>query len=476
MDARISKTMVFGLLLLIAFAVGACGTLEIEQAPAKGESAAAATAMPLPTATEVPLPSPTALPSATPTSVVQAEEINWDSEIASLDETWNLYTSNGQGFSIKFPKTMASYQGSCTWNEEQGSYRPQIAIVPVKIFEGSDAVYIAPETYYRLAGERTETTADGGTRSFFDSCNQVTNSLELLQDPENPYASSQMWKLVVREIHDDAELDAFLKERYGSACSLGEKEPSAQDGVYRVRIQGDGKPIEETQCRLNYRTVVEYYPAGNKVVAWDLGQAATFPADVNYSVIHDQEMVDSFSFFGAAAAEPAAPWVSYSNTEYGFSFEYPTSWTVAEVNDEDHVGPGSRSVQLGQGSVKLVIGYRRAGEETRLVGSGVPGGEFVERGTVRMLDQDVPRQVLVFEGKDKGVYYNRWSAIGAGDLEFALSLQDFDPDYGQAELPQSVQDEADAILGTVKVATDPASSAEPAPTASESQPATELTS
>jgi hypothetical protein len=358
-----------------------------------------------------------------------------------------------------------------------------MAVVPVKIFEDADAVYIAPEYYYELAGERTETTADGGTRAFYNECNQVVNSLDSLRDPENRYANVQRWKLVVAEIRNEDDLDSFIKSRYGSSCSLGEQVASNQDGVYDVGILGDGKGLEETQCPLNFGTVVKYYPEGNKVISWHTGQASSFPADVNHSIIYDLEMVDSFNFLAAAAATPpVAPaetvvaLASYSNAEYGFSFEYPTSWSLAEVNDEEFVGPGSRSVQLSQGSVKLVVGFRRHGESAGLVGRGVPGGEFVERGTVRMLGQDVPRQVLVFEGKDKGVYYNRWSVIAAGGLEFSLCLLDFDPDYGQVELPQNLQDEADAILSTLAVDAPLAGAVEPTPTAAVSPPATELTS
>jgi hypothetical protein len=36
--------------------------------------------------------------------------------------------------------------------------------------------------------------------------------------------------------------------------------------------------VSTSQCRLNFRTVVKYYPTGNKVIAWDLGQVPTFPA------------------------------------------------------------------------------------------------------------------------------------------------------------------------------------------------------
>lgn len=127
---------------------------------------------------------------------------------------------------------------------------------------------------------------------------------------------------------------------------------------------------------------------------------------------------------------------------------YPLTWTVAEVNDEAFVGPGSRSVQLSQGTVTLVIGYRRYGEETMIMGSGAPAGEFEIRGSIHLLDQDVDRNVLVFDGKDKAVFYGQpGTVIAAGGLEFAPRLDNFaQVDYQEIELPQRVQDEADMIL------------------------------
>ena len=135
MNTKAYKTIAFGVLILAAFAASACGTLEIEQEPAAGmaESDATATALPLPTATEMPLPTPTALPSPTPTSLAQGEEIIWASEITSLDETWNQYTSIGQGFSIKFPKVMMTFNGACVWDEERGSYQYEMGLVPVNV-------------------------------------------------------------------------------------------------------------------------------------------------------------------------------------------------------------------------------------------------------------------------------------------------------------------------------------------------------
>jgi hypothetical protein len=109
-----------------------------------------------------------------------------------------------------------------------------------------------------------------------------------------------MWKIVAVAVHDDAELEAFIKSRYGSGCSIKEKEASEQEGVYRVRIQGDGKDLSETLCPVNYATVVNYYPEGNKVIAWDLGQASTFVGALDYSVTYDQEVVESFWFLTEA--------------------------------------------------------------------------------------------------------------------------------------------------------------------------------
>jgi hypothetical protein len=407
--------------------------------------------MPAPLETTPPAVEETQAPDvATPKPVETAAEAEMDpetgpplvtdSEITELDETWNQFIDHQRGFSIDFPKEMATTRGDCTWNEEQGSFRPETALVPVQIFEDADAVYIAAEHYFELAGKRTE---DG--RSYFDECNLVTNSLELLQDPDaykEPY-----WQLVVVDVQNDGELDSFIKERYGPGCSVGEQTPSTQDGVYDVSIQGDGKSLEETQCPINYVTVVKYFPAGGKLVAWDRGQANYFPADVNYAVTYDQEMEDSFRFL----TEPSDELLSYTNPEYGFTLRYPPTWTIAEVNDEEFVGPGSHSVQLSQGTIKLIIGYRRAGEEMAISASGMPAGEFELRGTTEMLGQAVERYVLVYEGKDKAVIFGPpgSSPLALGDLEFSSQLLDFNPDYNAIDLTQTVKDEANIILGSL---------------------------
>jgi len=266
-----------------------------------------------------------------------------------LDETWFNYTNYELGFSINFPRTKIHFMGSCKWNEENGdhSYRPEPSHVPVSIFEDVDTVYITSEYRHELGGETRETSADGGTRIFFSECLAVPNSLELLRDPEY---YQEKWEIVARDVHDDEELDAFLKARYGSGCSLGEKVASGQEGVYDVTIQGDGKHFSESQCPLNYGTVVKYYPEGNKVIAWDTGQSYHFSADVNNLVTYDQEMIDSFRFLTGTSDGTAldsveydyAGWQSYANEALGYSLMYPGNAEVISPDPilrVDFVGP-----------------------------------------------------------------------------------------------------------------------------------------
>jgi len=375
MNSREGRGIMIALGLAIAILISACGTLQIDTEPvvAEDEIAGSATELTQDVMEEVTgdvTDDGTAMPEEASTEVATVEDViespNKASEITDLDDTWNQFTDHRLGFSIEFPKEMVTFRGSCTWNEEESSFRPELAPVPVQIFEDTDAVYIAAEQYYELAGERR----DGG-RAYYDECNLVTNSLELLQDPDGfkePY-----WELVVKDIHSDAELDSFIKERYGAGCSAGEQVSSTQDGVYDVKIQGDGKDLAESQCPMNYVTVVKYYPEGNKVVAWDRGQANSFVADVSYQVVYDQEMEDSFRFLtdgspetedeegpetaeqsnGGAAEEAGdetaaaaanydySDWLPYANETLGYSLMYPAQADIIATASFSGRRPGS---------------------------------------------------------------------------------------------------------------------------------------
>lgn len=239
-----------------------------------------------------PTPSPVQTPTATPTPSGPKE-----SELTSIDATWNKYTNYQLGFSIKAPKEMLQNHGSCKWNEEDGdhSYRPDPALVPVKIYEDTQnsTVYIASEYYYELAGETIENYV-----SYYSECNKVPNSLERVRTELRAERGhyQQAWDIIVKEVTNDSQLESFIKERYDSGCGLGEKTPGDQEGVFNVGIEG----TIETGCIVNYMTVLRYYPPKNKVVSWHLGQAPTFYKTLGGAgqedIIYDQEMAESFRF------------------------------------------------------------------------------------------------------------------------------------------------------------------------------------
>lgn len=216
-----------------------------------------------------------------------------DSEIISLDDTWSQYVNYRLSFSIRFPKMMMAQHGSCKWKTDDGdhSFRPEPALVPVRIFEDTSVVYIAPEYYYELS---EETCNDG--RCYYAECTKVMNTLPLLQDSEDIY--QQMWRFVVEEVHGDEELDEFIKSRYGSGCRLGEKVPAGQEGVYEVGIEEEGG--SETECPHLHWTYasgfeVRHCENANKAIAMYLNGYSTFLGDARGFVTYDEEMRDSFS-------------------------------------------------------------------------------------------------------------------------------------------------------------------------------------
>ena len=150
---------------------------------------------------------------------------------------------------------------------------------------------------------------------------------------------------------------------------------------------------------------------------------------------------------------------TYTNVEAGFSLCYPATWSAADVDNADFVGLGSRSVQLSQDTVTLVIGYRHTGAATTIMGTGGPAGELETDSRVVILGQDVQRHLIVLEGRVQSVFYGQpGSVITAGDVEFAPRLDDFM--QGEIDLSSQVQAEADHILSSLSLSSDAAGCSE----------------
>lgn len=223
------------------------------------------------------------------------------------DQLWSDYVNKKLGFSIKFPKHYAHSFGGCELKEEkERSYRPKSALVPTEIFEdiGNKIVYIASQYYYQLVGERKHDDAFGGEYFTFTDCtkvNQTLSGVSKVDDKSSLY--TQGWKIEVKDVKDDAGLDAYIKQRYGVGCSVGERRSTTQDGVFDIEIEGDGKDLGETLCPINYVTILKYFPQKQRAVSFDLGQACTFYTSLDFEDSNpsgescvDSAMADSFRF------------------------------------------------------------------------------------------------------------------------------------------------------------------------------------
>lgn len=119
------------------------------------------------------------------------------------------------------------------------------------------------------------------------------------------------------------------------------------------------------------------------------------------------------------ATTPNANWISYNNADYGFSFRYPEdSWALIEWPQD----PNLLSLAYHEQGIALRIRFKRFGEEGDLQLYGGAAGDFVERGAVHFLGEDVGRSVLVYEDIDRAVHYNETRVITRGDLQFTLAL------------------------------------------------------
>jgi len=151
----------------------------------------------------------------------------------------------------------------------------------------------------------------------------------------------------------------------------------------------------------------------------------------------------------APSSTPAQPgaWQAYTNRAYGFALEYPSDW---QLQEETHL------VKLSQGTLTLLIAFKRSSESVNLGPDQVPAGTLENRAAVRFLNQNLPKQSLVLEGKDKAVFYSGTSPFPVSlpgaveNLEFVVILYDFNPDYNAVSIPAAQQAQAERILNTFR--------------------------
>ncbi len=134
---------------------------------------------------------------------------------------------------------------------------------------------------------------------------------------------------------------------------------------------------------------------------------------------------------------------NYVNNEYGFTFDYPETWTLAE---DPH------RIMLNHGTLRLNIAYGWASNPGfRPVGgrTGLPAGDLLYSDKISFLDQTIPVHTLAYEQKDKMLLYGDSELIEAGNLVFSIWLEDPDgADYEALDISDAVKGGAKEILAS----------------------------
>lgn len=216
--------------------------------------------------------------------------ISQNSTLISLDSNKNLYTNSKFGFSLIVPKFAT---GSIECRKEVDSYRPNSGDVSINFFENDDTIYLAGDYFYRLTGEQK--TADG--RYNYSGCQKENTTFDLIKkDREGITTGTTSLKIYATNIKNDSELESYFKSKYGSGCRLGEKTLSNTPDIYNVKILGDGKDLDESNCPINFVVVTAYNPTKGKLVMFELGQACNLTKKLTDNGCYDSEIVSSLKF------------------------------------------------------------------------------------------------------------------------------------------------------------------------------------
>jgi len=130
----------------------------------------------------------------------------------------------------------------------------------------------------------------------------------------------------------------------------------------------------------------------------------------------------------------------YRNTIYGFGFDYPSAWALAESAP---TASSPLTVTLVNGSSTLRLQVKRPAEKAVLAAEAPQGGEISQQGILAVLGQKLPVQAIKLEGKVKSAAVN----VDTGSLLFRFQLDN----SSDPEIPADVLQDAQAIIASLQI-------------------------
>jgi hypothetical protein len=181
---------------------------------------------------------------------------------------WLTYENKTYSFAFSYPNKSLN---SSYWASQSDNLNNLASNI---VLEGDNVFYIRPE------GQN------------FKQVDNIYNKIQ--QDSNGMDRYGVTWRIVVNDINQEQDLDSFIKKQYGNGCSYDKKYATDYPNTFDVIIKGDGKPLDVTDCPVNYDYHIKYSPDKKKVAFWHTGQECQI--GLNFSTCFDSNIVKSFRF------------------------------------------------------------------------------------------------------------------------------------------------------------------------------------
>jgi len=224
--------------------------------------------------------------------------------------------------------------------------------------------------------------------------------------------------------------------------------------VIGILISGCGaEPTSQEQAEANM-------PNPASVYCEEQGGRLEIRSDANgqygVCIFEDGSECDEWAYFrgecspGSSGSQPTSEVIvpdevqpggqAYTNETYGFTLNYPSDWMIEEHEEY---------FLLKYPGYAFFLGYQWADEDPKPFRTGMPSGEFVGGGEALLLGQPIPKNVLVFEGKNKVVDYG--GRIKIGDLVIVMYLDGQETEtvaYQDIDIPPEIIATADQVIAS----------------------------
>ncbi len=168
------------------------------------------------------------------------------------------------------------------------------------------------------------------------------------------------------------------------------------------------------------------------------------------SAQHSDEIAQTPTPTATSTPTPGITTLTYTDDTYRLALQYPSNWTITFTPPgrvTQSGGFAAKTLRLVYADYKLLIQYKFLWENTE-IGESIPPGTLEVRGSLSLLGLDIPKHVIVEDGKDKLIF----AGESIDDITYHIRLEDnlIDTgDYANFTIPANILDEVEQIISSI---------------------------